>query len=272
MKSARFATAGAAALVAGAVLAPAGAAQAAAPANDSHDGAAVISAVPYAATFDTSEATTDAVDAELNEQCGAPATDASVWLEYTAAEDGALLVGLSADYTAGAIVATGGPGAWEVQACAPEAVAFSASAGTTYSILVFDDQYDGGGNGGSVDVTVDVAPPTPEVDITVDPTARFQADGSVVLTGTATCTAGAFTSIEGQVTQQVGRMRISGWGWTEVDCADGTQQPWSMTVSGENGLFKGGKAATVSFAYACGAFDCGTDYEEATVRVSGGKR
>lgn len=268
----RFAPAGVMFLVTGAVLAPVGAAFAAAPTNDTYEGRSVVPGVPYAATFDTSEATTDAADAELNEQCGAPVTDASVWLEYTAAEDGALLVGMAADYSTGAIVATGAPGAWEVQACAPEAVAFSATAGTTYTIVVFDDQYDGGGNGGSVDVSIDVAPPTPEIDLTVNPTARFQADGSIVLSGTVTCTEGAFASVEGQVTQQVGRLKINGWGYTDIECGDGTPQAWSMTVFGDNGIFKGGKAATVSFAYACGAFDCGVDYEEATVRVSGGKR
>jgi hypothetical protein len=83
-------------LVTGAVLAPVGAASAAAPTNDTYDARSVIAAVPYAATFDTSEATTDASDTELNEQCGAPVTDASVWLEYTAAEDGALLVAMTA--------------------------------------------------------------------------------------------------------------------------------------------------------------------------------
>lgn len=272
MLSSRFAPAGVLFLVTGAVLVPIGAASAAAPTNDTYGGRTVISGVPYAATLDTSEATTDASDTELNDQCGAPATDASVWLEYTAVEDGALLVGLSADYSAGAMVATGGPGAWVVEACAPEAVAFSATAGTTYTIVVFDDQFDGGGNGGSVDVTLDVAPPTPEIDLTVNPTARFQSDGSLVLSGTVTCTAGAFASIEGQVTQQVGRLKINGWGYTDIDCGDGTAQPWTMSVVGDNGVFKGGKAATANFAYACGAFDCGTDYEEATVRVSGGKR
>jgi hypothetical protein len=73
------------------------------------------------------------------------------------------------------------------------------------------------------------------------------------------------------VTQVVGRTKIIGWGYAEVDCADGTTQTWSMPVYSDTGIFKGGKAATVNFAYACGAFACGSDYEEATVRVSGGK-
>jgi hypothetical protein len=44
-----------------------------------------------------------------------------------------------------------------------------------------------------------------------------------------------------------------------------------MAVPGDNGLFRGGKAASVTFAFACGAFDCGTDFQSFTVKVGGGK-
>ena len=58
-----------------AVSAPA--ALAAAPGNDTFAGATA-AAIGFNATLNTSEATTDADDAKLNTDCGAPATDASL--------------------------------------------------------------------------------------------------------------------------------------------------------------------------------------------------
>ena len=49
------------------------------PTNDTVAGATPISALPFTATLDTTQATTDATDASLNANCGAPATEASVW-------------------------------------------------------------------------------------------------------------------------------------------------------------------------------------------------
>lgn len=54
-------------------------AAAAPPTNDTFAGSVVIGAVPFSATVDTTEATTDAIDTQANAGCGAPATDASVW-------------------------------------------------------------------------------------------------------------------------------------------------------------------------------------------------
>lgn len=255
-------------LVAGSVLV-APAAHAAVPINDTYDGRVSITTGTVSA--DTSEATTDAEDAALNEQCGAPATDASVWYSFTPDADGSFLVGLDADYSAGVIVASGGPGAWSLQNCGPEGTIFDGVAGTEYSILVFDDQFDEAGNGGNVDITIDAAPPAPEVDIDVDDRARFNADGSITLTGTATCTEGAFVGMDATVSQTVGRFRVSGYGFTELECTGGAQR-FELTVFPDNGLFKGGRAASVTFAFACGEFSCGEDYEEQTVMVAGGKR
>lgn len=37
-----------------------------------------------------------------------------------------------------------------------------------------------------------------------------------------------------------------------------------------NGVFKGGKTITVTFATACGAFKCREGYDESVVTLSGG--
>jgi hypothetical protein len=246
---------------------------AAPPANDTFPSATVIGSIPFVATVDTTEATTDAADSEWNASCGAPATDASVWYSFTATSDISLLVDTSgSSYTAGIALVTGTPGSFTTIACGPEAVIFSVSAGDTVSIVVFDDQLDGGGNGGTLQLSVTEAPPPPTVDTTVDPVAHFDKHtGSVTVTGTVTCTGDAAENfIEVLVQQRVGRFVISGYGSTSFIC-DGTTQQWSAEVFADNGLFKGGKAASLTISVACGAFQCAADYDEVTLRVRGGR-
>ena len=141
-------------------------AAAAPPANDTWSGREVLfEPLPILVEADTSEATTDADDAELNMACGALATDASVWFEYTPLVEGEVVVDtLASDYSVGVIVATGSPGKWSVETCGPEVVAFFATSGVTYTLLVFDDQTDGGGNGGQLTFTIDRANEPPVAD------------------------------------------------------------------------------------------------------------
>jgi hypothetical protein len=246
---------------------------AAAPGNDTYAGRIdVTGSLPFSDTVDTTEATTDADDAEANAGCGAPATDASVWYEFTAAADANILVDVSAsDYSAGVLVATGSPGSFTVQNCGPGATAFFASSGETYAILAFDDQQDGSGNGGSLAITIDAAPPAPTVDVTVNPTGTFdRVSGSATISGTLTCTGDAvFTAVDIQLTQNVGRFTVTGFGnvFDEAPVCDGTAQPWSVEVLGSTGKFKGGRAVAVTFAIACGSFDCGYDQETTNVML-----
>jgi hypothetical protein len=135
---------------------------------------------------------------------------------------------------------------------------------------VFDDQLDGSGNGGTLSLLLDVAPPAPTVEVSVDPVAHFDAaTGSVTVTGTVTCTGVAdFAFVDVQLRQRAGRFIINGFGSADFTC-DGTTQGWSAEVFGENGLFRGGRAASVTFGVACGPFFCGEDFEEVTVRIRG---
>lgn len=241
---------------------------AAPPSNDIYAGATVIGSVPFSESLDTTEATTDADDVAANAACGAPATEASVWYEITPAADGGLVVDVSSsDYPAGVLVVTGSPGSFSLVTCGPGTVAFPTSAGVTYSILVFDFE-PGGTNGGTLNITVGDIPPPPVVDVSVDPTGTFNAQtGSATITGTVTCTGTAdFAYIDVQLRQTVGRFTVSGYGFLEFAC-DGTTQPWSLEVSPDNGLFKGGRSVAVTFAVACGSFACGEDFEEAIVRL-----
>lgn len=246
-------------LVAGAGLA------AAAPGNDAYAGRTTIGSVPFTATVDTSTATTDADDAELNATCGAPATDASVWYQYTAPASGALIIDVSgSNYPAGVLVGTGGPGGWTIEACGPGAVALATTAGQTYSILLIDDQSDGGGNGGTLQLSVTEAPPQPIVDVTVDQNGLFNRQtGSATVSGTVTCTGGPsqFSLVQTELRQKRGRFTVIAIGGLEVTC-DATTRPWSVELVSPNGPFGRGEAANVTMAIACGDILCSQDYEE----------
>jgi hypothetical protein len=255
-------------------LAAAGPVLAAAPANDTYPNRQAI-AVGFTDTVDTTEATTDAVDTEINANCGAPATDASVWYELTPSADMGIVVDVSAsNYTAGVIIASGSPGSFTLENCGPGASAWSALSGVTYTILVFDDQFDGSGNGGTLEINVAEAPPPPEVTLTVNPRGTFNSQtGTATISGSVTCTGEAeFSFIDVFVRQKVGRLFIDGAGFIEGFTCDGTTQAWSVEAFPFNGIFKGGRAITVTFALACGPFQCGESFDESIVMLSGKRK
>jgi hypothetical protein len=254
-------------LMLGGSLVLAGPVMAAAPSNDVIGGATPV-AVGFSEILDTTEATTDADDAEANTDCGAPATDASVWYTLAGADIGVVVDVASSSYSAGVIVVTGSPGSFVLETCGPGAVAFFAASGTTYSILAFDDQEDGAPeNGGTLEINVAEIPPPPTVDVTVDPVGQFHKDGTATISGTVTCSGeAAFSFIEVSLRQTVGRIFINGFGATDFLC-DGSTQPWSVDVFPDNGTFKGGRTASVTVATSCGEFDCGTDFEETIVKL-----
>ena len=245
---------------------------AAPPPNDLSSGATTAS-LGFSEVLDTTEATTDAEDAQFNESCGAPSTDASVWYVLEGEGTGIVIDMLASDYPAGALVGVGTPGSLETVACGPGIVGFTAEAGTTYYVLVIDDQSDGGGNGGTLNIAFTEAPPAPTIDISVNRTGTFDKSGHAHLTGSYTCTDGDFIDIFGDVLQPVGRFAIRGFFEVfEEGTCDGTSHSWAADVVPENGKFKGGKAMTVTFAFACGPFECAEGYTEQTVKLKGGHK
>jgi hypothetical protein len=244
---------------------------AAAPGNDTYATRQVIGAIPFSDSLDTSEATTDALDLEANADCLAPATDASVWYEFVPAADVQVdLDATASDYSAGLIVLTGSPGSFALQTCGPGGVSFSATAGVTYTILVFDDQYDGVSNGGALVLAATEGVPPPVVDLTIDALGSFNSrTGSATIRGTIACS-GADSAdksfVDVHLTQTVGRLKITGDGGTEFAC-DGTVQAWAVEVAGYNGKFAGGKVAVSASAFACGASGCGLDTVDRVVTL-----
>jgi hypothetical protein len=262
------------AATAGALLLPvmATAASAAPAPNDTAATATVVSSLPTTISQDTTGATTDATDAALNANCGAPFTNASVWFTYTAATDGGVVADMSASsYSGGFMVTEGDPAGGALVACGPTTVGFSTTAGQTYYVVAFSDTTT---VGGQLEVTFDVAPPAPEVTFTLNPKGTAYKDGSAKLTGTYSCTNADdfFSDIEGTLTQRVGRVKISGFFFVNPLQCDGATHTWEAVVVSDTGLFRGGKGATVAFAYACGLFECSLGYTEQTVQLSTNKK
>jgi hypothetical protein len=72
------------------LMATSGVVLAAAPSNDVFGGATAAT-IGFSETLDTTEATTDSDDAQLNASCGAPATDASVWYSFDGTDTGVIV-------------------------------------------------------------------------------------------------------------------------------------------------------------------------------------
>jgi hypothetical protein len=266
----RFGLAIVVAVVAVGITAPA--ALAAAPSNDTFPGA-TSATIGFSQVLDTTQATTDSDDAQLNASCGAPATDASVWYSLAGTDAGVVVDVSQSDYSAGVLVSVGTEGNLDTVACGPGTVGFFAASGTTYYILAIDDQTNGDGlNGGSLNISFNEAPPPPTVDITLNKVGRVNAKtGVATISGTYTCTDADFIDAEVDASQRAGRVIISGFGeFFDSGTCDGTSHDWSAQVFGDNGRFVGGKAMTVTFAFACGAFDCADGFAEQTVRLRGG--
>jgi hypothetical protein len=247
------------------------AALAAPPLNDTSPNATPV-ATGFHEVLDTAQATTDSDDAQLNASCGAPATDASVWYVLQGTDQGVVIDVSQSNYSAGVLVGTGTQGNLETVTCGQGTVGFFGVAGTTYYVLAIDDQFDGSGNGGLLNISFNLLPPPPTVDFAVS---RFGTvngrTGVATISGTYTCTNG--DSIDAFVTarQNVGRRAsiIGSGGFFDVDTCDGAPHSWSTTISPEYGKFAGGKTMTVAFTLACGQFECADGYVEQMVLLRG---
>jgi hypothetical protein len=245
-------------------------ASAAPPSNDTFAGATPVT-LGFSEELDTSEATTDADDAQLNP--GLSATDASVWYSFTSPVDAQVSVFVSGStYPALVLVGVGTQGSLEPVASG-FGVTFLADGGTTYYVLAVDPQVDGGGNGGTLRISF-VGAPTPTGAVTANPVGRFDSPtGVATITGTYTCTAADSVLVSGFLQQDRGRFTVDGsFNFLDVGSCDGTPRDWSIEVVPENGTFSGGKALATVFVTVCGPFQCFSDLVEQTVQLRGGPK
>jgi len=253
--------------VASIVAAPVSTVLAAPPPNDAARNAVAVS-LGFTQTLDTTEATTGPTDQQLNESCGAPATDASVWYRYEAASDGRVVVDVSpSDYSAGVAVGIGRIGSLETVACGPGAVLFDAEAGERYLIVAFDFQEDGGGNGGQLSIEIAEAPDAPVVSLSVDPEGRLDRRGNAIITGTYRCEGGDFVDVFGDVLQ-IQRRAVRGFfSFFEEQTCDGTRRSWEVLVEPEQGRFEADRSLATTIAFSCGQYECADDFVEEVVRL-----
>lgn len=241
---------------------------AAVPTNDTPAGAlAVVKGGSY--VVDTTEATTDALDATLNEECGAPATKASVWFTYTATDASGVMFDLSAvTEEIGLMVVKGDPTAGgELIDCGPVMVGVPTEAGATYYVMAFTPNE--GQAPGVITMAVSDPPPAPTVQVTVNPKGTAYKDGSARISGTYTCTDAAdYSEIYGTLSQRVGRLVITGDFLDSPLNCDGVQHTWEAYADGGNGLFAGGKAASVTLPFVCGAMECVDTYLDQVVQLT----
>jgi Rieske Fe-S protein len=262
---------GLAAVTASMVVVTALPASAAPPSHDTIDGAKVISEVPFSEIVDTTEATTDAEDAAINTNCGAPATNGSVWYSLTASGSAAAyLVDVSqSDFTAGVIVATGTPGNLSLVTCGPQSVGFEVTPGTTYFLMAFSDNPDV--VGGQLSISVTEASPPPKVSMTINEVGRVNTKtGAATVSGTYTCDGQAdFTVLQGRLSQKQGDIHVVG-NFEQLDLPCGGTFKWSATIAPESGKFKRGEAASLALVAACNQLGCNVYETLDVLRLRGG--
>lgn len=221
------------------------------PANDLFDAATTVSSTQFVETVDTTGATTDAIDAAANANCGAPATEASVWYTFTEPLPGGTPYTVdvsSSSYSAGIIVVTGSPDSFVLQACGPGSIGFIANGGTTYSILAFSETP--GVIGGVLNIAIQVPQPN-EVSISIDSTGSVNRAGHVTVSGTLTCSQPAFIGLSADLRQRAGRRYLTAYANTAVWC-DGVTA-WTATTTFEDGVFVAGRATVHVMTFDAGS-------------------
>jgi len=231
------------------------AALAAAPDNDRPEGARPVT-LGQTVSEDTSDATTGSLDAKLNQICGAPFTNASVWFTYDAATAGTVILDMSqSDYTGGFMVFLGKPTLNSFRGCGPESIGVATKADKTYTIAAFSDS---SVNGGNLKMSLEAGPPPPSFSATVDADGKAFKNGNAQVTGTLSCENADFVDEQGTLTQIWKRVKITGSFFREItgDLCDGADHAWKKTISSDNGLYADGDATLTFDAVACGLIDC----------------
>jgi hypothetical protein len=240
------------------------------PSNDTFAGATVVGS-GFSETLDTTEATTDGDDAQLNSVCDigpAPTTNNSVWYAYTPITDTTVIVDTSgSNFSSGILVGTGIQGNLSNVTCGPFAVSFFATAGTTYYVLAMDFN---GGNGGLLNISFNELQATTLDDFTVNKFGSVNTKtGVATISGSYTCSHGFFMQGSGNASQKVGRVATirGSYGFSYSNTCDGLPHPWSGDAIPQSGKFAGGKSMTVTFGFTCGNLNCGFGFVERTVQL-----
>ena len=248
---------------------------AAPPANDLRSGAKPV-AIGFSELLDTSEATTDADDAELNGWgCNFPATDASVWYQFVGTGETFRIEVFQSNYSASVLIDFGD---FRTFACGTGGMDFPTILGHTYYMMVLDDQRDGGGNGGMLNISIGLAPPPPDLTVTLS-VDRFgfvdMHTGVVTISGTYSCVNADSLTVHVVASQELARFLAIGFGMIQEQATcDGSLHRWSADIYSEPGLrqFTGGRTMTRSSASSLGPYGAGSsEFIEQEVILRGKK-
>jgi hypothetical protein len=230
----------------------AGAASAVAPDNDESTGAVVLN-LGDTVQEDTTEATTTPEDEALNAYCGAPATNNSVWYQYSPSVNRTVVLDTSgSDYSTGLMVFQGTPTADSVVTCGPVAVGLQAEAGATYSVMAFSDTAVDGGN---LVLSLESAPP-PVMHMSLAKRGLAFHHGAAQVHGTYVCRhADDFAGVEAHLLQRAGRLKIQADSATSIRC-DGARHRWSVRLVSQVGTYVRGRAVAKATIFGCGLVAC----------------
>jgi hypothetical protein len=225
-----------------------GTAWSAPPGNDTYAGATPVTLPYVSGPVDTTEATLDQDDIEVEAACGIPPdffTPAnSVWYTFTATSDAVVAIDTSqSDYAILGAVVTGSPGSFTAVSCFLGGASFDVQAGQSYH-AVFYGAY---GVGGTLEFSLTPGQP-PSAVVNIDKATFTPKTGLATVSGRASCTDGASGDISGTLSQTVGRFQtIRGDFFVSLVC-DGSTRAWSAQVRPYSGKFGGGRA-TVDYSY-----------------------
>ncbi len=231
------------------------AATAAAPGNDEYPGAVVLH-LGDRVEQDTSDATTTPQDEALNANCGAPATNASVWYQFTPTVNRKVVLDMSeSSYSGGVMIFRGTPTPNSLVSCGPAAAGLNAKAGKTYYVMAFSDT---DVNGGTLVLRLQKAP-TPRVHVTVAKHGVAYHGGAARIHGTYRCAHGdSFAGLSAQLLQRAGRLKIQAEADVSVRC-DAKNHHWTARLVSPVGTYAKGKAVAKVDLFACGFIECRQD-------------
>jgi len=235
-------------LVVAAVIVPASAAFAAAPANDEESGATEVTQVPFTETIDTADATASGPRFCSN--------SGSVFYRFTPATDLRIQVDtIGSDYDTTLAIYTrdaDGKIVKDSRKCNDDRFGLAsglrvrASAGLTYYFQVGTCCGNDQDGGGELAVTVTEVTDEPlefTIDVT-DPGTFDPATGIATISGTVTCTKRSIVGFEGLLRQlREGMFVARGYAYAYTVCTPGVPGSWTNEVDTETGIAFGAGSA-----------------------------
>lgn len=245
----------------------------AAPPDNDLRSQAVSVGVGFNASLDTSEATTDSDDTYLNgvSGCNFPATDASVWYQFVGTGETVRIEVFQSNYSASILIAD----RYSIFGCGIGGMDFVTLPGETYYMLVLDDQRDGGGNGGVLNMSITLAPPPPDQTVTlaINPFGTIDArTGIATISGNFICnnadSLSAFVEVD-----QANSPFIAGSAFTDIRIigyCDGRVHAWSADLYPTGGRkIHAGRVKAIMAASSTGPYGGGSSYAEREIILRG---